>query len=457
MMKRLAIVGLLVLMMVAGLVGTAQAVVVNRGGTIPAGQTVDDDAILGANNVQMDGTVNGTLMAGGLTVTVNGTVKGDAILAGQEVVIGENAVIQGNLFAGAADVVVRGKVNGSIFAASATMEVAETSMVGFNLYYGGYALETKAGSMVGRDIEAGTYQSVLAGTCRNLDLASAAIELSGTVTGDARVRVAEPGQYPAQMPRYVPGMGTTLPTALPSGLRIASSAKIGGTLTYISPINQASTIQTTPGNGIVYQTPQPQERIEVGKPQQPAPPDFFALTAGFWLWSLLRDMVTLLLLGGLATWLANGLFQRVVSAIHQKPIQSAGFGLLGIVLAFFMIPLIAAILILLALFFGLLTLADMAGIILGLGFGTLGIGVAVFAILLAWIGRLAVSYLIGQWILRKLNSPVAETRFWPLAMGAIILAILTAIPFLGWIIWFVVALAGLGAVWYIWRGRLATA
>jgi cytoskeletal protein CcmA (bactofilin family) len=456
MKKRWVIVGMLVLMMTAGLVGTAQAFVVNRDGNIPAGQTVDDDLILEASTVQMDGTVNGTLIAGGLTVTVNGVVKGDAILAGQTVVIGEKATIEGNLFAGAAEIIVHGKVNGSIFGGSATLSMTETAAVGYNLYYAGYDLETKPGARINKDISAVTYQSVLGGECRDLDLSSAAVELNGMIDGNARVRVAEPGQYPAQWQGFVPGFGINIPPALPSGLRVANSARIAGTLTYISPINQSSTIQAVPGQGVIYQTPQPQERIEVGKPQQPAPPDFFALTAGFWLWSLLRDMVTLILLGGLATWLINGIFQRVVAAIHQKPIQSAGIGLLAIVLAFFAFPICAVALVLLALFFGLLTLSDVAGIIMGVGFGVLALAAIAFGIVLIWSGRLAVSYLIGQWILRKLNSPVAGSRFWPLALGAILLAILTAIPFLGWIIWFVIALVGLGGIWYTWRTSVST-
>lgn len=453
MKKRWGIVAVIVLALVAGVVGTAQAVVIPQGGTIPAGQTIDDDVVMGANAVQVDGTVNGNLIAGGLSVTLNGTVKGDAILFARQVVIGPNAVIEGNLISGAGEIDVNGKVNGSIFAASASMTLVEGVSVGYNIYYAGYSLETQAGSIVTKDIEAAAYQSVLSGESRNLDLVSAAVELNGITHGNAWIEVAEPGQYPNQWMGNFPGVGVNVPPSLPSGLRVSSSAKIEGKLTYVSPINQGSTIQTAPGQGIVYQTPQPQQRIEVGKPQQPAPPDFFALTAGFWLWSLLRDMVTLIMLGGLATWLVNRAFQAVVTAAHDKPIQSAGIGLLAVVIAFFAFPIIAIVLVLLALFFGLLTLADIVGIILGVGFSLLGVALVAFLILCAYTGRLAVAYLIGQWILRKLNSPVANGRFWPLALGAIILAILTAIPFLGWLIWFVIALVGLGAIWYSWRRR----
>ncbi len=455
MKKRWGFSAIIVLVLVAGIVGSAQAVVIPQGGTIPAGQTIDDDVVMGANAVQVDGTVNGNLIAGGLSVTLNGTVKGDAILFGRQVVIGPNAVIEGNLISGAGEIDVNGKVSGSIFAASASMALAEGVSVGYNVYYAGYSLETQAGSTVTKDIEAATYQSELSGESRNLDLVSAAVELNGITHGNAWIEVAEPGQYPTQWMGNFPGVGVNVPPSLPSGLRVSSSAKIEGKLTYVSPINQGSTIQAAPGQGIVYQTPQPQQRIEVGKPQQPAPPDFFALTAGFWLWSLLRDMVTLIMLGGLATWLVNRAFQAVVTAAHDKPIQSAGIGLLAVVIAFFAFPIIAIVLVLLALFFGLLTLADIVGLILGVGFSLLGVAAVAFFILFAYAGRLAVAYLIGQWILRKLNSPVANGRFWPLALGAIILAILTAIPFLGWLIWFVIALVGLGAIWYSLRNKPA--
>lgn len=452
-MKKWLIVLLLVGVLVAGGVGTAQAVAVEKSGSIPAGQTVDDDAILSGANIQVDGTVNGTLIAGGGTVTITGTVNGDAILAGRQIVIDHKAVIQGNLFAFGANITVNGRVNGSIFSGAAGLTLGETAAVANNLYYGGYNLETKPGSKIGKDLLAGDYQTILAGECRSLSLAAAAVELDGAVSGDATIRVAEPGQYPAQWSGNFPGFWIDLPPARPSGLTISNSAKIAGKLTYISPVDQSETIKTAPGQGIVYQTPQPQERIEVGKPQQPAPPDFLAITASFWLWSLLRDMVTMLLLGGLATWLANGVFKRLVSAAHRKPLQSAGMGLLALILVFFAFPIITIALVLLALFFGLLTLADVAGMILGLGFGLLAVVLVVFIILLAWTGKLVLAYIIGQWLLRKLNSPVAEGRFWPLALGAVLLAFLDAVPFLGWLATFVIALVGLGAIWYAWRSK----
>jgi hypothetical protein len=191
---------LLAIVLVAGGVRTAQAVTIENGNNIPAGQTVDDDAVLGGNTVQMDGTVNGTLLAGGNTVTITGAVKGDAILAGRQIIISDKAVIEGNLFVFGSTVTVNGKVNGSIFSGAAGLTLSETSVVGYNLYYGGYNLETKAGSKIGRDLLAASYQAILAGDCRSLSLAAASVELDGNVSGDATIRVSEPGQYPSQRP-----------------------------------------------------------------------------------------------------------------------------------------------------------------------------------------------------------------------------------------------------------------
>jgi len=42
---------------------------------------------------------------------------------------------------------------------------------------------------------------------------------------------------------------------------------------------------------------------------------------------------------------------------------------------------------------------------------------------------------------------------WPLALGAVLLALLDAIPFLGWLATFVIALVGLGAIWYAWHSK----
>ena len=61
-----------------------------RGGdkvVIPAGNVVNDDLYIGANQFVLDGTVNGDVIVGGQMITINGTINGNLFAAGQTIVI----------------------------------------------------------------------------------------------------------------------------------------------------------------------------------------------------------------------------------------------------------------------------------------------------------------------------------------------------------------------------------
>ncbi len=435
--------------------GQAQAVEIIRNGTIAAGQTIDDDVVLSATHVVMDGTVNGTLIAAGQTVVINGTVKSDVIAFGQTVTLGEKAVIEGNLFAGASNVSVRGKVNGSVFGGAASMVLTESARVGRNLYYGGYSLETQAGSQITRDLSAGGYQLILGGTAHSLRAGAAAIELKGTLTGDVTLDVAAPDSVQMQSMRYWRSSVPEVPEAIQPGLRIAEGAKIAGKLTYTSPQEQMDTIQSVPGGGRVYQTPVPGQNEQMGRVQPRV--NFFNLGEGFWLWGLLRNLVTIFLLGALVLWRAPQLFNRAVAQVQQRSLASMGVGLLALVAVFFAIPVISITLILVGLMFGLMTLVDLVGMVLGIGFGVLGLAIVVFFTLFGWAGKLLLATIIGGWILSKLSPQAVVNRFGAFALGALIVALLAAIPFAGFLFTFLVDLAGIGALWFVWKNRAVQA
>jgi hypothetical protein len=119
----------------------------------------------------------------------------------------------------------------------------------------------------------------------------------------------------------------------------------------------------------------------------------------------------------------------------------------------FAIPVASIALILLGLVFGLVTLVDIAGMLIGIGFGVLGLAAVVFFTLFGWAGKLALALIIGSWILSRLSPQTAVNRFGAFALGAVIFALLAAIPFVGFLFTFLVDLAGIGALWYVWRNR----
>jgi hypothetical protein len=168
---------------------------------------------------------------------------------------------------------------------------------------------------------------------------------------------------------------------------------------------------------------------------------------------MLRNLVTIILLGALALWLVPRIFERALGQLRERSLAALGMGLLSLIATLFVIPVIGIALVLLGLFFAVLTLVDLAGIFAGLGFLVFALAVAVYFILFAWAGKLLISYIIGAWVLSKLSPQSTVQRIWVLVLGALIFALLAAIPFAGWLLTFLVDLAGVGALWYVWRMR----
>lgn len=432
-------------------VGTVQATEIYPNGTIPAGETVDDDVILNGNSVVMDGTVNGLLLASGNTVTINGTVNGDVIAMGSQVAVGPKAVITGNLFAGGQSVTVDGQVDGSVAAGAAALTLGESARVARNAYFGGYAFSAAAGSVLGRDLWTGGYQAVLNGSIgRNARVSGAAVEVGGAIDGDATFDVDVPGEgpNPAQFMPFsqMPGF----PASIDSGLRISSTAKIGGKLTYTSPAEQSGAIAAQPQGGTVYQTPMPSEAE-----QKAAEKPLARLNTPLWnkVWTALRNLITITFVGLLALWLVPTWLRRAVDALKGKPWQSLGIGFLGTVIFYPAALLVAGLIMMLVILFAVLTLGGISGIIGGLGFSALTFIVTAFGLLISYGSKVVVAYLVGEMLLNKV-APAAETnwrKFWSLLVGVVLYILLSSIPFLGWLVVLAVTFFGMGALWYMFK------
>lgn len=427
----------------------AQATVIDDDGNLPAGETINDDLIIGANNVILDGTVNGTVIAAGNRVVINGTINGDLFMFGTDVILSESGKVSGNLFGGARYIEVRGEVGGSVFGGSAALLIGNNAKVGRNVYYGGYSLESMAGSTVKTDAFAGVYQAVLNGEIgRNFKAAAGAIEINGTIGGDAVLDVSSPAGDESR--RWFVTMQPGLPPAIEPGLRISSDAVIAGDLVYTSPVEQSSTIQGRPAGEIIFQTPAPAERGQKPSISQP-PRGFFALPFVKTAFNLLRDLITLLLLGGVVLWLIPQFFQRTVDEANRQPLASTGIGLLGLLGGYVGAVLIGALILGVGLLFSLITLGGLSNAIFGIGFSGLAAVLAVFTLLVAYGSKLVASFWIGQLLMRQIAPQAQNPRLWALLIGVLIYVILRAIPIFGWLIGFLATLIGLGAIWFAFR------
>lgn len=427
----------LVLVMGLSIVSTASAVEFIENSDLPAGETIDDDLFIAGEFITIDGTVEGDLFAFGQSVTVNGTVNG-------------------SLFTGAQTVIINGEVAGSVYSGSSSTIVGKSTVVGRNMYFGGFSLEVEDGAQISRDLVIGAYQAFLDGAIGDDVYAGAgALEIGGTIGGDVLAEVGGPEDGPMPFQFFLP---PGAPTAVQPGLRIADSAEIGGKLDYTSTNDQAGNIDTTPGGGIVFSTPQPEDIGVEASPDFGPGGDFdqvgYGLQVANWFLQRARELITLLALGALVLWLLPDLFNKIINKATSEPLPSTGWGLLTVVGGYVGAAIAGGLVLALGIFFGVITLGGLGRSIFGVGFSSIGLAMAIFVLLVTYGSKLVIAFWGGKWILSKISLQAAETKAWPLVVGVVIYVLLRAIPILGWVIGVIVTLIGMGAMWLVlqdWR------
>lgn len=462
--KKLLISLSLVALMVFGIVGTAYAAEFPKGETIPASQTVDDDVFLSGENVVVDGTVNGILFAAGTTVTINGTVNGDAFLAGETIVVSESAVITGNLFTGAAEITINGAVDGSVFGGSSAMNLENQAKVARNMFYGGFSLTTAKNSTIGRDLYVGAYQGLLSGSVeRDLHAETAALQLNGSVGGDAVVDLGEVSEadQSSEWMDYNPYISKYVETVLQPGLYVADSASIGGKTTFISSVNESSQLGAITTGTVVYQTPVPAMTDQSGstyggnvRPFNRYYSDNFVWAKGF---SVVQSLIKLFVLGALALWLLQKPFLKLVDAAYHEPMKSMGWGFVLIavgILAAFIVPLVFIMTGVLVTFLSL-------GSLLPFWFGL--IGAALSLVFLAFffavftVSKIVAAFMFGKWLMKAVFRQTEEKIWLDLLVGVFLFVLIRAIPVVGWLAGLAATLIGAGAFWLAWNNRKAAA
>lgn len=412
-----------------------------RGGdrvVIGAEEVVNDDLYVGAQEFVLDGTVNGDLIAFGQTVTINGTVDGDLMAAAQTIV-------------------VNGEVTGAIRVAGSVLFVAEEASIGGDIVGAGYSLEVRQGSSVGQDLVFAGAQILLAGdVARDVQVGAAAFELRGNVGGDVNADVADADQGRNGPPpaMFMPQSSVQPPNVAP-GLTINSSAKIEGDLAYTQ--SNDLTIPAGVVGGKVSRT------APVSNGETVTREETTGQKVGKWALNFVRSSITLILIGLFLLWLFPAFVRSLSTQLQAKPLPSLGWGAVAWAAFFFLLLLVVFATILGGILFGVLTLGQLTGTVIGLGILTL-LGLIIgFVLVTTFVAKVVFGAALGKWTLARLNSPLAEHRYWPMIIGVLITALVIAllsfplIPgFFGGLLNFIVVLLGLGALWLWGRERMAS-
>ncbi len=385
-------------------------------------EVIDDDVYGGANYFTVNGTIKGDLVVGAQTVVINGTVEGDVIVMAQSVTI-------------------NGTVGDDVRVGAAALIIGKDAQIGDDVLAGAYSLETNSGSTIGGSVGFGGFQALFAGdVAEDILVGANGLELHGLVGGDVKAEVGTADGAPP----FNPFTGTPGMPAIPAvgaGLTLGPDAQIEGSLEYTSVSEFTIDIGKVSG-GVQHTVPQidPQTPSVVQEVRNPIVDR---------LLDNLQRLVTLILLGLLVAWLIPTWFQRLGGKLETKPFPSLGWG----TVIYFGFPIAAMILfgvaILLGLFFAFIRLGGLGGALIWLSIGIIVAGFVLFVLALLYLTKLVVGYAVGKWILTKLSPAAAEKVIWPLLLGVLIVVILIALPWVGWLFNFVVTLLGLGTLWLL--------
>jgi cytoskeletal protein CcmA (bactofilin family) len=335
----------------------------------------------------------------------------DKLRTGNTVTIAAGETVSHDVYAFAGTVRVDGTVDGDLVASGGLVDVAGT-VTGDVLAAGGSV--NIAGTVGGDTRIAGGTLSV--GGAIKEDLAAVGGRLtvtsSGTVGGDL---IAGTGQL------------------------TIDGAVTGNVLARTGTYSKAGTIGGTEDVTLTGRDGQP---ILPGEPGA-------APTATQQVIDAVRHFLVVVLIGALLIWLIPRAYARMKTALRERPLPAAGWGIVAIVGFLVLLIVVLIAMILLAIAFGLLGFSDLVGIdILG---GTIAILTAslAFAVVAGYVADALVGVALASLVLRGEN-PSRWRELAVLAVGAAVVVIVSSLPIIGPWVKLVVILLGLGAVLLAW-------
>jgi cytoskeletal protein CcmA (bactofilin family) len=430
----------------------------------------------------------GLFLALALLAGVGGTAARE-IRQGDQCLINANETIDGNLFVLCRSLIINGTVNGNVIGAATSTEINGevtenvyltsgqldmSGTLGDDLHFAGAVLRihptaqfdsprndvwslslstsilpdaTIPGSVISR-----SYQMVIDGEVDGeVTFWGSALTIDGRVVGDIDATVGDPAAGDAsQLQTLLIPFRLDVNLEKP-GLRISEDAAVDGQLRYTSTVegdiqgDMASDPIYTPVTITPDFTPLP-----IGEEENPAR----NLSAYFT--QVLREFVTLGLLGLISLLIAPRSLQAPMRQLQLRPLTSLGVGVLTFILSF-PIALIALILTLLIIF--ILSLLQINSLVIAVGFlmGIIDIGGAsIFYFTAIFITRVVIGLALGRFIIRAIAGDDGSQRvlFISLFAGVGALSILVSLPVIGVVINGIAAVAGLGAILNILQVQL---
>lgn len=327
-------------------------------------------------------TLDGPGFYAGRIVRIDGTVQGTTFAAGQDVTI--NGTINGDLFVAGQSVSVTGQVTGNIYGAGQNLWI-QSQNTG-DVFATGQSIKIDKTAMIGRDLFASGASVLQEGNVpRDFYSAGSDVSINGVIGRDARLY----GEH----------------------ITIQDQAVIKGRLDYHSK-RQAS---ISSGSTITGQTK--------WTPVEPAPARPAWTPLGIIMGILWQIASALLVWVVIRIWLPD-FWRRTAAVIADEPVKTLGKGAIALIVT----PMLI-----------ILMMITIIGIPLGILMGVM-FGVSLY------LSKIIAAVLLGSLLAGRFGWPEKHKGVWLVLLGLVIIAVLSKIPFLGFLLWLVIVFAGLGAI-----------
>ncbi|MFN3153693.1 hypothetical protein [Bremerella sp.] len=366
---------------------------------IAADDTWEGDVYIFAQSAKVEGTVKGDLVVYAQSLHVTGTVEGGLIAAGQEILLEGTYGRTCRIACQAAKIGAGTQMKRDLVAACYSLEIEKGTAIDGDVIYAGF--QAMLGGTIKEDVWAAVNRAEVTGK----------IERELSITTDSNQQQGPPPNQFWQEMKLV-----NIPVVSP-GLTIHEDATIGGKLTYHSPT------EVTIEDGA--KVTGPIEWIEPAKPAQQGPKD-----KTNYFWDQLKRYVTLLVMGILMVLCCPATCGGSVDQIVQRPIMSLLAGILAVPLSLIAIGVVAAMIGLIPMAFGWLTLDGLA---------VAGSFIAAFAMVL-YMGSLGYFFVFGAAAVTSItlgrivfsDHPITSRGrlILSLAFGLVFYVVLTCVPYL---------------------------
>lgn len=386
-----------------------------------------------AVTIAADEVIEGDLYASGDTVTIAGVVLGDVVAAGREVRLTGRA--EGDFIAAGQVVVVLGAVGDDMRVAGMVLQLGPEAAVADHVVAAGYSFETELGSRIGGDLVVRTAKARLAGYAESqVGVTASAVEIAGNVVGDVEAEVSGNLSEAPWFERFV-SASVTVPRVA-DGLSVTDTARIGGRLSYSSPVEGAIS-DGVAGAGVEWDsTSLVADSDSAEEDRTPT------LLSG--LGRALQRFGALLIVGLLFLWRARAWVEARSDQLATNPLRSVGWGIASFVggplAAFFVLGTS----ILLAVLAGGLLLSRLALLFVLLGLALFVVLLVGFLVAILFGAPLLASVAAGRALLERGDPTRLRRPYVALVVGLAILILLTSLPVVGTGIGLLAIVAGLG-------------